>query len=267
MSGFREPEIPRQQIVLWSQRLEDMIPPDHPVRVFDELLELPDFAKVVQTIADGYRLLDGRPPFHPRYLVRLYIYGMLNRLRSSRQLERACSNNLEVLWLMHGQRPDHSTIAAFLTGHAAALKDLLRASARIGIQVGLIDLRNAAIDGTKIEASAGVGSVRNEETLEEMEKALEKEIAGMEAEFGRSDRQENLAFVGGADGAGDAGNQGGDGGAGGVGGVGGAKDKLARIRAAQEAILRRRAEAPPGAPSPKAVASTTDPDSRVMMYK
>lgn len=268
MSGFRQPEIPRQQIVLWSQRLEDMIPPDHPVRAFDELLELPDFAKVVQTIADGYRLQDGRPPFHPRFLVRLYIYGMLNRLRSSRQLERACSNNLEVLWLMHGQRPDHSTIAAFLTTHAAALKDLLRASAKIGIEVGLIDLRNAAIDGTKIEANAGVGSVRNEQTLKEMETALEKEIAGMEAEFGRSDRQETLAF---ADGVGDEGSEEGGGNAGGSEGGGGvvaaARNKLARLHESQKAIQRRRDQAPPEGATPKAVASTTDPDSRVMMDK
>jgi transposase len=102
---------------LWSHQLEDAIPADHPVRLFDELLHSAAFAKTFAEWEGQYDLQEGQPPYHPRDLAGLYLYGMLHRLRSSRQLESACYNRLDVIWLLSGQTPDHSTIAAFVTNH------------------------------------------------------------------------------------------------------------------------------------------------------
>ena len=132
MSGFRSPEVPGEQLVLWSQRLDDAIPADHAVRQVDYLLHSEAFRDRFREWERMYMLVEGKPPYHPRELTGLYLYGMLNRIRSSRQLEAACYNRLDVIWLLSGQHPDHSTIAAFVGEHAKELrrvfKDVLRTS-------------------------------------------------------------------------------------------------------------------------------------------
>ena len=86
---------------------------------------------------------------------------MLKNIRSSRKLEDACHSRIDVIWLMSGQTPDHSTIAAFITAHKNRVKDLFRRTVAAGISAGLIRLRHAAIDGTNIEANAGRGKVKS----------------------------------------------------------------------------------------------------------
>lgn len=90
MSGFRQPEQLREQLVLWIQRLDDAIQWDHPVRRFDELLHVALFAETFRQWQGNYVLSEGKPPYHPRDLAGLHLYGMPNRIRSSRQLEAAC---------------------------------------------------------------------------------------------------------------------------------------------------------------------------------
>ena len=81
MSGFRQPEQPREQMVLWSHRLEDALPADHPVRHLDYLLGSAAFAETFAVWERNYVLLEGKPPYHPQYLAGLYLYGMMNRIR------------------------------------------------------------------------------------------------------------------------------------------------------------------------------------------
>jgi transposase len=165
MSGSRQPEVPREQMVLWSQRLEEAIPLDHPVRLFDELLHSAAFARTFAAWERHYDLREGQPPYHPRDLAALYLYGMLNRKRSSRQLESACYNQLDVIWLLSGQTPDHSTIAAFVSAHGKMLERLFRDVLAVGIRAGLVRLEHVAVDGSKVEADAGRDSVRSEEKI------------------------------------------------------------------------------------------------------
>ena len=107
----------------------------------------------------------------------LYIYGMLNGLRSSRKLEAATYNRLDVIWLLNGQHPDHATLAAFVARHAPRLRDIKRKTVEIGIRAGLIKLEQVAVDGTKIEADAGRGSVQGEESIRQKLAALDQQIA------------------------------------------------------------------------------------------
>jgi len=262
MSGFRQPEIPRKQLHLWGQRLEDALPEDHPVRLLDQLLNAAAFADTFAAWEQDYDRLSGQPPYHPRVLAGLYLYGLLSRLRSSRQLEMACHNRIDVLWLMSGQKPDHATIAAFVTEHAARLKQLKQAVLEVGIRARLVSLDHAAVDGTKLEADAGRGAVWSEEKIRAELAKLDGQLAAWEAEWQANEQRERALF----------------------GehtpwipppGARSEKHRLARAQRAQQrlhqalaALQRRQAEAAAvDSQVPKAIAVVTDPDSRVLKDK
>ena len=194
MSGFRQPEVPREQLVLWEQRLDDAIPPDHRVRHFEYLLASEAFADTFSEWTGRYILVEGKPPYHPRDLAGLYLYGMLNRIRSSRQLEAACYNRLDVIWLMQGQHPDHSTIADFVKVHGRHLRSLFRDVLKVALRSGLVKLSHVAVDGTKIEADAGKKSVRKEKTLGNDLARLDEQIAALEKEWEANEVRETNLF-------------------------------------------------------------------------
>jgi transposase len=259
MAGFRRAEIPREQLVLWEQRLEDAVPMDHPVRQVDAMLRSGAFGKTFERWERRYVLVEGKPPYHPRDVAALYVYGMLNGIRSSRQLEAACHNRIDVMWLMSGQCPDHSTIAAFVTAHSEGLRDLMKDVLEVGIRARLIKTKHVAVDGTKVEADVGKGSVRREGTIAEALCGLDEQIAALEAAWRSNEvRESNLL---GEEVAWTPGRCGTD------------SQRLARMKRQQERLrvalrsIGRRREASAGRKSTRAVCSVTDPDSRVMPDK
>jgi len=261
VAGFRTPEMPRQQLVLFSHSLEEAIPQDHPVRLLDFLLGQEPFASTFREMEKAYALDVGRPPFHPRYLTTLYLYGMMNGIRSSRKLEAACWNRLDVIWLMEGQRPDHDTISTFVTTHRKGLKRLFGDTVWISRQAGLVTLQHEAVDGTKVEADAGKGSVRRAERLQAEQEKLDEQIAALEAEWQRNEQEEGRLFGAEVPWA--------------PSGLPMEAERLERMHrqrervgAALEAIDRRRAETETsGSPEAQGIASVTDPESRVMRDK
>ena len=94
----------------------------------------------------------GKPPYHPGDLLRLYIYGYLNRYRSSRVLERECQRNVELMWLLRGLKPDHNTIANFRRDHPKAIKRVFRHTVAIAKNHDLIGGVLIAGDSTKLRA-------------------------------------------------------------------------------------------------------------------
>jgi transposase len=257
MGGFRQPELNREQAVLWSHRLDDAIPADHPVRLFDELLHSEAFADSFREWEQAYDRLAGQPPYHPRDLAGLYLYGMMNRLRSSRQLESACHNRLDVIWLLSGQTPDHSTIAAFVTRHGKPLRKLFRNVLAVGLKAGLIKLDHVATDGTKIEADAGKGSVRSEEKIRSWLGHLDEKIAALQAEWEKNEHQEAALFGEQAPWA-PRGNDTPE------KRLAKMQQQQARLKEALAEMARRQEEA---AGEIQAIASTTDPTSRSMKDK
>ncbi|MBC7771657.1 MAG: IS1182 family transposase [Pyrinomonadaceae bacterium] len=256
MAGFRKPDVAREQLVLWTHRLDDSLPADHSARLVDELFGSSAFKPLFADWARQYHLLEGQPPYHPRDLAMLYCYCMLNRIRSSRQMECACSNRLDVIWLMSGQKPDHSTISAFVRANHKRVKDLFGQVVRVGIEAGLITLRHEAVDGTNIEASAGRGLVYKESTILKQDQDIEKEIAQLEKEYQDNERREGLLCV--TDAADVPEDE----------RLRRLREKRGRLRQALGAIQRRRDEkSREDVPDPKPIASTTDPDSRVMKDK
>ena len=259
MSGFRTPEIPREQMVLWEQRLEDAIPADHQVRHLDLLLGSAAFAKTFAKMEQAYALNIGQPPYHPRDLAALYLYGMLHRIRSSRQLEDACHSRLDVIWLMNGQTPDHSTIADFVRQHGQALRRLFRDTLGILIEAKLVKLSHVAIDGSKVEADAGKSSVRGEEKIRSWQGHLDEKIAALEQEWAANEKREADLFGENNPWTNTPAKN--------------AKKALAQLKRKQEKLkqalaqLERRQEAHVGSKPLKRIASTTDPDARSMKDK
>jgi len=143
----------RQQTQLLPAALEDYVGPDNPVRFLDA------FVAKLDLRAAGFRFPKedphgrGRPPYRPADLLRLYLYGYLHQLRSSRRLEAECGRNLEVIWLLRQLRPDFKTIADFRKNNAAAFKAVVREFTRLCRQLELFGGQLLAIDGTKIKAN------------------------------------------------------------------------------------------------------------------
>ena len=142
--------IGRNQIVLFSPTLEDVISEDHPVRLLDEILRKLDWSGWVTPCTDHR----GRPPIHPRTLAAIILYGLMRRIRSSRMLEYMCGHNVDFLWLAEGHRPDHTTLSGFRKESGKALKGLFRQVGRLAMAMGLVRLVEVAFDGTRVKANA-----------------------------------------------------------------------------------------------------------------
>jgi transposase len=143
----------RHQTHLLPAALEDYVGADNPVRFLDA------FVTALDLRAAGFQFPKenlqgrGRPAYAPGDLLKLYLYGYLHQLRSSRRLEAECHRNLEVLWLMRELKPDFKTIADFRKDNAAAFKAVVREFTRLCRQLDLFGGQWLAIDGTKLKAS------------------------------------------------------------------------------------------------------------------
>ena len=159
----------RFQATLLPERLEDFVEPDHPVRVIDAFVDQLDMSQLGFTLAQTKRT--GRKPYNPADLLKLYLYGFLNQVRSSRRLERECQRNLEVLWLMKRLAPDFKTIANFRQQNPGAIKAASRAFIQFCRRAELLVGAQVAIDGTKFRSA---GSIDQTTTREKVDKQLAK---------------------------------------------------------------------------------------------
>src|SRR5690554_4922759 len=156
----------REQLTLYSTCLDDMVPPDNTVRLIDHFVAQLDLDKM------GFESLasQGRPPYHPADLLKLYIYGYMNRMRSSRRLEKESEMNLEVIWLLKNLKPDHNTIARFRKDNPQAIRRMFRQSVEIARNFNLIGGMLIAGDSTKLRAQ---NSKKNNYNKKKIERHLE----------------------------------------------------------------------------------------------
>ncbi len=115
---------PRSDVLLFPEAIDDYVSDDNPVRFIEAFVDNLDLNQLGFSRTTPART--GRPAYSPSDLLKLYIYGYINRLRSSRLLERECSRNLELLWLMRKLRPDFKTIADFRKDNAEPIKKVCR---------------------------------------------------------------------------------------------------------------------------------------------
>src|SRR6516162_8010499 len=179
--------VDRGQATLFPEYLEDWICEDNPVRAVDVFVDELDLAEL------GFGGVDpeatGRPSYHPLVLLKLYIYGYLNRVQSSRRLEREAGRNLEVMWLTGRLAPDHKTIADFRKGNGPAIKKVCAQFVALCRQMGLLAKASVAIDGSKFKA---VNSRDNNFTKGKMERRLaqiEESVARYLSQLDTADRQ------------------------------------------------------------------------------
>ena len=140
----------RGQSTLLPECLDDFIDEDNPVRVIDAFVDALDLTEL------GFGGMEpaatGRPSYHPSVLLKLYIYGYLNRVQSSRRLEREAGRNVEAMWLLGRLAPDHKTIADFRKDNGVALRKVCAHFVELCRQLGLLTTTNVAIDGSKFKA-------------------------------------------------------------------------------------------------------------------
>src|ERR1700704_1594184 len=168
--------VTRSQVILFPEAVEDYITEDNPVRFIDA------FVAGLNLAALGFKRAEpaetGRPAYDPGDLLRLYIYGYLNRVRSSRMLERETKVNLEVLWLLGKLSPDFKTIADFRRDNLKALKQVCREFTLLCRKLKLFGGELVAIDGSKFKAVNNRRRNFNEGRLTKAIKALEEKIDG-----------------------------------------------------------------------------------------
>jgi transposase len=140
----------RGQSTLFPARLDDFIAEDHPVRVIDVFVEELDLRALGFDSVDPHTT--GRPAYHPATVLKIYIYGYLNRIQSSRRLERECQRNLELMWLTERLAPDFKTIADFRKDNGKAIRRVCRQFVVLCRQLNLFAEAMVAIDGSKFKA-------------------------------------------------------------------------------------------------------------------
>ena len=156
----------RHQTLLLPERLEDYIAADNPVRFLDAFVGALDLGAL--GFAHAVVQNTGSPPYDPADLLRLYLYGYLHRVRSSRLLEAECQRNVEVLWLLGKLAPDHKTIADFRKDNLKALAAVARPFTVLCRKLELFGGQLAGIDGTKLAAVNSKDANFNEKKLNEL---------------------------------------------------------------------------------------------------
>ena len=153
----------RSQGTLFPVVLDDLVPADHVCRVIDAFVDGLGMAELGFERAEAAET--GRPGYDPRDLLKLYLYGYLNQIRSSRRLEAECRRNLELVWLLGRLYPDHKSISEFRRLHSESVTGAGAELVRFAQSVGLIRGEWIAIDGTKFRAVSSADSVREREAL------------------------------------------------------------------------------------------------------
>ncbi|HGM9945912.1 TPA: IS1182 family transposase [Providencia rettgeri] len=173
----------RHQSTLFPEIMDDFVSEDNPVRVIDVFVEHLDLLDL------GFENVNpkstGRPSYHPAMMLKLYIYGYLNRIQSSRRLEKECNRNVELMWLLERLSPDFKTIANFRKDNAKGIKNVCRKFVELCRQLNMFEDAVFAIDGSKFKAvnnkSKNYTPSKVQFHIERVEKSIEKYLSQMDA--------------------------------------------------------------------------------------
>src|SRR6188472_4082746 len=181
-------EADRGQSTLLPECLDDFVDEGNPVRVIDVFVDELDLAAL------GFSGVDpeatGRPSYHPSVLLKRYIYGYLNRVQSSRRLEREAGRNVEVMWLLGRLVPDHKTIADFRKDNGLALRKVCARFVELCREMGLLATASVAIDGSKFKAVNNRDKNFTRAKVERRRAQLEESVSRYLSQLDTADRQE-----------------------------------------------------------------------------
>src|SRR5450631_4044881 len=229
----------RQQSTFLPECLDDWIGEDNPVRVIDVFADELDLAEL------GFSGVDpeatGRPSYHPSVLLKLYIYGYLNRVQSSRRLEREAGRTVEVMWLLGRLAPDHKTVADFRKDNGRSIRKVCVRFVELCREMGLLAKASVTIDGSKFKAVNNRDKNFTRAKVERRRTQLEESVARYLSQLDTADRQEPSEAL--------------------AKKVTRLKEKLAKVK---EELQRLQAIERAMLASPDQQISLTDPDSRSM---
>jgi len=180
---------PRQQTYFTT--LEDQVSPGNPVRLIDAFVDKLDLQRLgfQKTVHKS----EGRPPFAPVVLLKLYLYGYLNKIRSSRKLEKESSRNIELQWLLQHLQPNYHTIADFRKLHAVALQSMFKLYIQFLSNTGLLGKTTIAIDGSKFKAVNSKKNNYNQKKIDKHFRFIEEKTARYLQELDELDKQESTS--------------------------------------------------------------------------
>src|SRR6201984_111420 len=178
----------RSQTTLFPDCLDDWIDEDNPVRVVDAFGDALDLREL--GFAWCLRQGEGRPSYHPSVLLKLYIYGYLNRVQSSRRLEHEAGRNVEVIWLTGRLAPDHKTIADFRKDNGRAIRQVCAWFVALCRTMGLLTEASVAIDGSKFKAVNNRDKNFTRAKMERRMAQIEESVARYLQQLDTADRQE-----------------------------------------------------------------------------
>ncbi len=181
----------RTQSILFPESLDQIIDQNNEVRIIDlfvESIPLPDFKFVVKTS------IEGRPSYDPKDLLKLFVYGYLNQIRSSRALEKECKRNVELMWLMKELAPDHNTISNFRRDNEKAIRKVFRYTVSIAKHFALIGGKLVAGDSTKLRAQNSKKNNFNEKKIDRHLTYIDNKLNEYNAALETAD-QENKKII------------------------------------------------------------------------
>jgi transposase len=229
----------RGQLTLLPECLDDWIDENNPVRVIEAFVEALHLGELG---FDGVEPeTTGRPSYHPSVLLKLYIYGYLNRVQSSRRLEREAGRNFEVMWLLGRLVPDHKTIADFRKDNGSGLRKVCARFVELCREMGLLAHASVAIDGSKFKAVNNRDKNFTRAKVERRRAQLEESVARYLSQLDTADRQEPSDML--------------------AAKTTHLKEKLAKLDEEMKRLKQREAQM---IASPDQQISLTDPDSRSM---
>ena len=186
MAGFVA-GLDRGQTTLLPECLEDWVDENNSVRAVDVFVEALDLRDIGFEGVDAAGI--GRPAYHPSPMLKLYIYGYLNRVQSSRRLEREAGRNVEVMWLTGRLAPDHKTIADFRKDNGPAIKKVCARFVELCRKMGLLAKASVAIDGSKFKAVNSRDNNFTQGKIQRRQKQIEESVARYMSQLDTADRQ------------------------------------------------------------------------------
>lgn len=172
----------RAQATLFPERIDDYIDEDNPVRAIEAFVDMLDLEGI------GFQgmmpKMTGRPAYHPSTMLKLYIYGYLNRIQSTRRLEQETGRNLELMWLLGRLRPDFKTIANFRRANGKAIRKVCSQFVQLCRKLDLFSQKLIAVDGSKFKANnnrdKNFTPAKVKRRVEEIEKSIERYLARLD---------------------------------------------------------------------------------------
>jgi transposase len=178
----------RNQTALFPDTLEGYVDKDNPVRFIDAFVDSLNLEKL--GFKHSIPTEVGRPSYDPADLLKLYVYGYLNQVRSSRKLERECHRNVEVMWLMKKLAPDFKTIADFRKDNIDCVKGVFKEFVKLAMGLGLFGAKSIVVDGTKFKAVNSLDSNFNRKKLVYRMKMVDEHVTKYLAEIEEEDQKE-----------------------------------------------------------------------------